>query len=132
MNGFRNFTNNRFLYLRTHNKTEPEVAMNFEDFSSESNTIQGSNVNGTTHGITESNHVAGVRGKAIFFNHGAKITLSGFEHECWTNIEHCTDRLTLSIWIKLEQITVAYVVGSGAIFQRGVDIFILSRFSMMT
>ena len=132
MDGSANFTNNHFLYLRTYTKTKPEVAMDFEDFSSESNTIQGSNVNGTTNGITVSNHVAGVRGKGIYFNHGAKITLSGFEHECWTNIEHCTDGLTLSIWIKLEEITTAYVVGSGAIFQRGVDIFSLaSRFSMM-
>ena len=120
MDGFTNFTNNHFLYLRMHTKTEPEVAMDFEDFSSESNTIQGINVNGTTNGVTMSNHVAGVRGKGIYFNHGAKITLSGFEHECWTNIEHCTDGLTLSIWIKLEQITTAYVVGSGAIFSKGV------------
>ena len=129
---YTTFTNNRFLYLRTHNKTEPEVAMDFDDFSPESNTIEGNNVDGTTNGITVSDHETGIRGKGISFNNGARITLSGSEHECWTNIEHCTNGLTLSIWVKLEQIRTSYVVGSGAIFQRGVNIFLLNYFSMMT
>ena len=129
---YTTFTNNHFLYLRTHNKIEPEVAMDFEDFSPESNNIHGNNVDGTTNGITISDHVTGIKGKGISLNNGAKIILSGFGHECWTNIEHCTNGLTLSIWVKLKHVTPAYVVGSGAIFQRGVNIWLQNHFSMMT
>ena len=129
---YTTFTSNHFLYLRAHNKTEPEVSMDFEDFSPDGNSIHGNNVDGTTSGITVSDHVTGVRGKGVYFNNGAKITLTGSENECWTNIEHCSEGLTLSIWVKLEEITITYVVGSGAIKQRGVNIFLQNQFSMMT
>ena len=129
---YTTFTGNHFLYLRTHTKTQPEVAMDFEDFSSDNKTIEGQNVNGTANDIAESDHVTGIKGKGIFINNGANISLTGSEHECWTNIEHCTDGLTFSIWIKAESVTAAYVVGSGAIKQRGVNFFLDNRFYMLT
>ena len=129
---YTTFTGNHFLYMRTHNKTEPEVEMDFEDFFSENKTIKGKNVNGTANDIAESDHVTGIKGKGIYINNGANISLTGSEHECWTNIEHCTDGLTFSIWINAESVTAAYVVGSGAIKQRGVNFYLDNRFYMMT
>ena len=132
---YTTFTENHLIYLLHHNFyniTDPEISMNFEDFSPLSNTIYGNNVNGTTNGISAPDHVAGAKGKGIYFDNGAKITLTGSENECWTNIEHCPDGLTLSLWIKPVKLTQTYVLGSGSIKQRGINIWLHNNMAMQT
>ena len=129
---YTSFTDNHLIYLVDHNSTDPEIAMDFEDFSATSNTTHGNNVNGTTNGITASDHRTGVKGKGIYFDNGAKMSLTGSEHECWTNIEHCTEGLTLSLWIKPVKLTHTYVLGSGSIKQRGVNIWLHNKMAMQT
>ena len=130
-----NVTEIQANYLLDHNFyniTDPEISINFEDFSPLSDTIYGNNVNGTTNGISAPDHVAGAKGKGIYFDNGSKITLTGSENECWTNIEHCPDGLTLSLWIKPVKITQTYVLGSGSIKQRGVNVWLHNNMAMQT
>ena len=129
---YTTFTDNHLIYLLDHNITDPEIAIDFEDFSPLSNTTHGNNVDGTTNGISASDHVTGVKGKGIHFDNGAKITLTGSEHECWTNIEHCTEGLTLSLWIKPVKVTQTYVFGTGSIKQRGVNIWLNNKMALQT
>ena len=132
---YTTFTENHFIYLLDHkfyNITDPEISINFEDFSPLSDTIYGNNVNGTTNGILATDHVTGVKGKGIYFDNGAKITLIGSENECWTNIEHCTNGLTLSLWIKPVKLTQTYILGSGSIKQRGVNVWLHNNMAMQT
>ena len=115
---YTTFTVDHMVYLLASDSTVPEVAMTFDNHSGR--TIPGKGTTGTTFSVSESDYVAGKKGTALRLQGGSKVQLSGSETECWTNIEHCTAGVTMSIWVKPMHITTHnYIVGTGIIFQRG-------------
>ena len=100
-NSFTTFTGDHLVYLiLTHNTADPDIAMDFDQFSSGDNLINGTNTDGTTTNIVESDLVDAINGKGVYLHDEGKIRLTGSGSECWTNLEHCSSGLTLSIWMK--------------------------------
>ena len=89
---------NSNFYLLRHSKIEPEISVNFENYSG--NTIYGEGVVGTTVDVVDSDHVEGITGKGLHLHDGAYVRLTGSGTECWTNLDHCSSGMSVSIWFK--------------------------------
>ena len=109
------FTSNQKVYLLLTNPVIPEISMDFDNYTG--NTIYGKNTVGTINGAA--NHVAGRKNEGFYFN-GNKVALTGLEEECWTNLDHCTSGVTISIWFKPKVIKQSYAVSTGSIDVKGI------------
>ena len=122
-NSYMTFTSDHLVYLiLTYNTTEPDVAMDLDQFSSGTNLMNGMNTDGTTTNIAESDLVDAINGKGVYLHDEGKIRLTGSETECWTNLDHCSSWLTISIWMKTVTVANSYVVSTGTIKQRGISL----------
>ena len=80
---------------------------------------------GTTTNVVDSDYVPGVHNSGLYLHGAGKVALTGSETSCWTNLQHCTSGMTVSIWLKLESIWQHnYFVGSAAQFQEGFNIYL--------
>ena len=111
------FTQNSKVYLLLHNKIEPEISIDFENYSG--NTIYGKGVEGTTVGVVDSDHIPGFMGNSLHLHDGAYVRLTGSGTECWTNLDHCTSGMTVSIWFKAQSQIYSYIAASGTQYQKG-------------
>ena len=66
-------------------------------------------------------HVEGIKDKALYLHGGGRVSLTGLEGECWTNLDHCTSGVTMSIWFKPVQVKTSYPLSTGGIFQPGLS-----------
>ena len=65
--------------------------------------------------------VDGIKDKALYFHGGGRVSLTGLEGECWTNLDHCSLGVTMSMWFKPIQIKTSYPLSTGAIHQPGLS-----------
>ena len=107
----------KIVLLLEQESTNPEVSMSFDDVNNE--TITGINTIGTTSNVYPSDYVIGKNGKSLYLHDGGKVRLSGSEHACWTNVDLCTQGITMSLWVKLMEMRTSYFATTGAIEQRG-------------
>ena len=107
----------KVVLLLGQQSTNPEVSMSFDDVDDE--TISGINTIGTTSNVNPSDYLNGKSGKSLYLHDGGKVRLSGSEHACWTNVDLCTQGVTMSLWVKLMKIRTSYLATTGAIKQRG-------------
>ena len=107
------------LYLLKLKSAVPEISVNFDNYSN--TTIYGRRTTGTKSGAVDCDHVDGIKNKALYLHGGGKVSLTGLEGECWTNLDHCSSGVTMSIWFKPIQIQVSYILSTGAIFQPGLS-----------
>ena len=108
---------NSNFYLLRHNEIEPEITVNFENYSE--NTIYGEGVVGTTVYVVDSDHILGVKGKGLHLHDRAYVRLTGSGTECWTNLDHCSSGMIVSIWFKSQFLIHSYIVASGSQLQQG-------------
>ena len=92
------FNSNDIIYLFKTEEIVPDLTLDFDNYTG--NTFYGDNIIGTASGIVESDHVSGIKGKALYLHDGAGVLLPGSGTECWTNIDNCTPGITVSIWYK--------------------------------
>ena len=92
------FNSNHTLYLLTLKSAMPEISVNFDNYTDI--TVYGKGTTGTKSGVVDSDHVEGIKDKALYLHDGGRVTLTGLEGECWTNMDHCTSGVTMSIWFK--------------------------------
>ena len=116
------FNSSHTLYLLTLRSVVPEISMNFDNYTDI--TIYGKGTTGTKSGVVDSDHVDGIKDKALYLHDGGRVSLTGLEGECWTNLDHCLSGVTMSVWFKPIQIETSYVVSTGAIFQPGLSFLI--------
>ena len=124
-NNFTAFTDNSTLFVLYTERPEPRVSVNFDQYISEGGNfkIPGVNTEGTTENVDETDFVPGKRNLGLHFHSGGEVYLSGSGTECWTNFEHCPSGLTMSIWMKITDLKLSYVVGTGAVLRAGVSLF---------
>ena len=86
------------IYLLKTKQIVPDVSLDFDNYIG--NTFYGDNIIGTASGIVESDHVSGIRGKALYIQrpNRAKVSLPGSGTSCWTNLDECSSGMTVSIW----------------------------------
>ena len=77
-------------------------------------------------GVIDSDHVDGIKDKALYLHNGGRVSLTGLEGECWTNMDHCTSGVTMSIWFKPLEIKAPYPVSTGGILQPGLSFLLLA------
>ena len=121
-NSYTTFTNDHLVYLilEENGMAKPDVAMGFEKFIPESSFMNGTNTEGTTTSIVESDLIEGVNGRGIHLHNSAKIHLTGSGTKCWTNLYNCSSGMTMSIWMKPTAVGDSYVVATGVLQQRGI------------
>ena len=121
-NSFTTFTSDQVLYLLYTEAVTPEVSVDFDRYSYESGNliVAGINTTGTTRNVDETDFVPGKRNLSLHL-HNTDVTLSGSGTECWTNFDHCSSGLTMSIWVKPTAILTTYIAGTGAIHETGVS-----------
>ena len=113
------FNSSHTLYLLKLKSAVPEIMVNFDNYTD--TTVFGKGTTGTKSGVTDSDHVEGIKDKALYLHNGRRVSLTGLEGECWTNMDHCTSGVTMSIWFKPIQIKTSYPVSTGGIFQPGLS-----------
>ena len=113
------FNSNKTLYLLRLKSTVPEISVNFDNYTD--TILYGKGTTGTKSGVVDSDHVEGIKDKALYLHDGGRVTLTGLEGECWTNMDNCTSGVTMSIWFKPLEIKVSYAVSTGGIFQPGLS-----------
>ena len=106
------FTQNSSLYLSRHIKIEPDISVDFENYSG--TTIYGKGVVGTAINVVDSDRVEGIIGKGLYLHGGGKVRLTGSGTECWTNLDHCSSGMSVSIWFKAQSQIYSYIVASGS------------------
>ena len=111
------FDKNLNVYLLQHDKIEPEISVDFDNYSG--NTIYGRGVVGTAINVVDSDHVEGITGKGLYLHDGGKVRLTGSGTECWTNLDHCSSGMSVSIWFKRQSQIYSYIAASGSQFQQG-------------
>ena len=116
------------LYLLKLKSAEPEISVNFDNYTSTH--IYGKGTTGTKSGIVDSGHVDGIKDKALYLHGGDKVSLTGLEGECWTNLDHCSSGVAISIWFKTLQIKVSYPLSTGAIYQPGLSFLLYPLMSI--
>ena len=113
------FDANHILYLLMLKSTVPQISVNFDNYTSTH--IYGKGTTGTKSGVVDSDHVDGIKDKALFLHVGDKVSLTGLEGECWTNLDHWSSGVTMSMWFKPLQIKISYPVSTGGIHQAGLS-----------
>ena len=98
------------LYLLRTKWAVPEVSMDFENYTSD--TIYGTGTQGTILNLAKSDHVTGVKGKALYLQGGGTVRLKGSRTECWTNLDNCTSGMTISFWFKTSTRQTRYIIQS--------------------
>ena len=111
------FDRNSNIYLLQHDKIDPEISVDFQNYSG--NTIFGKGVVGTAINVADSDHVEGITGKGLYLHGGGKVRLTGSGTECWTNLDRCSSGMTVSIWFKAQPQIYSYIAASGSQFQKG-------------
>ena len=119
------FNSNHTLYLLKLKSAVPEISVNFDNYTD--TTVYGKGTTGTKSGVVDSDHVEGIKDKALYLHNGGRLTLTGLEGECWTNTDHCTSGVTTSIWFKPLQMKVSYPVSTGGILQPGLSFALLAN-----
>ena len=112
----------KVVLLLGQERTNPEVSMSFDNVNDE--TITGINTIGTTSFVEPSDYVNGKNGKSLYLHDGGKVRLSGSEHACWTNVDLCTHGVTMSLWVKPQDIRTSYFATTGSIFQKGFGFYL--------
>ena len=97
----------------------PEISVNFDNYTD--TIVYGKGTIGTKNGVVDSDHVEGIKDKALYLHGGGRVSLTGLEEECWTNMDHCTSGVTMSIWFKPIQIKTSYPVSTGGVIQPGLS-----------
>ena len=113
------FNSSHTLYLLKLKSTVPEIMVNFDNYTDTN--VFGKGTTGTKNGVVDSDHVEGIKDKALYLHGGGRVTLTGLEGECWTNMDHCTSGVTVSIWFKPVQVKTSYPLSTGSIFQPGLS-----------
>ena len=116
------FNSSHTLYLLKLKSAVPETSMNFDNYTD--TTVYGKGTTGTKSGVVDSDHVEGIKDKALYLHGGGRVSLTGLEGECWTNVDHCTSGVTMSIWFKPFEIKISYVVSTGGVHQTGLSFLI--------
>ena len=116
------FNSNHTLYLMNLKLAVPEISMNFDNYTD--TIVFGKGTIGTKSGVVDTDHVEGIKGKALYLHDGGRVTLTGLEGECWTNMDHCTSGVTMSIWFKPLEIKISYVISTGGVYQTGLSFLI--------
>ena len=116
------FNSNHTLYLLKLKSAVPEISMNFDNYTD--TIVYGKGTTGTKSGVADSDHVEGIKDKALHLHDGGRVTLTGLERECWTNMDHCSSGVTMSIWFKPLEIKISYVVSTGGVLQSGLSFLI--------
>ena len=99
------FNSNHTLYLLKVKSAVPEISMNFDNYTD--TTVYGKGTTGTKSGVADSDHVEGIKDKALYLHDGGRVSLTGLEGECWTNMDNCTSGLTMSIRFKPLEIKIS-------------------------
>ena len=113
------FNSSHTVYLLKLKSAVPEISVNFDNYTD--TTVFEKGIIGTKSGVMDSDHVEGIKGKALYLHGGGRVSLTGLERECWTNMDHCTSGVTMSIWFKPVQIKTSYPLSTGGIFQPGLS-----------
>ena len=118
------FSNNDIIYLLKSRPAEADVSMNFDSHSG--NTIPATGTEGTTTNVVEEDFVSGIKGTGLYLHDGGRVALTGSSTECWTNLQHCTSGMTVSIWFKPHSLPHShmYILGSAAQKQEGFSFYI--------
>ena len=116
------FNSNNTLYLLNLKSVVPEMSVNFDNYTD--TIVYGKGTTGIKSGVVDSDHVDGIKDKALYLHGGGKVSLTGLEGECWTNLDHCTSGVTMSIWFKPLDIKTSYVVSTGGVYQSGLSFLI--------
>ena len=113
------FSPSSVLYLTTYKNSlySPEVSMDFDNYTG--TRIFGPGVEGTIETFEKSQHVEGVKGQGLYLHDRARVQLTGSGTECWTNLDHCTSGMTVSIWYKPKSQIKSYIASSGSKLQQG-------------
>ena len=111
------FDDNSKFYLLQHDIIEPEISVDFENYSG--NIIYGKGAVGTAINVVDSDYVEGITGKGLYLHNGGKVHLTGSGTECWTNLDHCSSGMSVSIWFKAQSQIYSYIAASGSQFQQG-------------
>ena len=119
-NAFTTFATSSTLYVLQESILTPDISMDFETY--ENTVINGSGTTGTIINGIASDHTSGKNNKGLYI-HGGRVQLTGSGTECWTNLEHCTSGVTISIWVKPVVIRRCYFVSTGAFYQRGIGMY---------
>ena len=124
-NNFTTFSDNTILFVLYTKTAEPRVSLNFDQYITEAGKLKvpGTNTEGATENVAETDFVPGKRDLGLHFHSGGDVYLSGSGTECWTNLDRCPSGLTISIWVKIETLKKSYIVGTGAVQQKGVSLF---------
>ena len=118
------FNSNYTLYLLKLKSAVPEISVNFDNYTD--TTVYGKRTTGIKSRVIDSDHVEGIKDKALYLHDGGRMSLTGLEGECWTNMDHCTSGVTMSIWFKPLEIKISYVVSTGGVYQSGLSFLIYS------
>ena len=100
------FNSNHTLYLLKLRSVVPEISMNFDNYTE--TTIYGKGTTGTKSGVVDSDHVDGIKDKALYLHGRGRVSLTGLEGECWTNLDHCSSGVTMCVWFKPIQTKTSY------------------------
>ena len=95
---YTTFNTNDIIYIFKAKQIVPDVSLDFDNYTG--NTFYGENIIGTASGIVESDHVSGIKGKALYIQRDTtgKVSLPGSGTSCWTNLDECLSGMTVSIW----------------------------------
>ena len=126
-NSSTNIGNNGVIYLLKTVPSTPDLSLNFDNYSGD--TIYGDNLIGTASGISDSDHVSGIKDEALYLHDGGKVFLPGSGTDCWTNLDHCSSGMTISIWFNLRAIRAVSwsIVGSGVAQEPGINLHVTSN-----
>ena len=95
---YTSFDASHKIYLLKLKSAVPEISLDFDHYTDTH--IYGKGTTGVKSGIVDSDHVDGIKDKALYLHGGDKVSLTGLEGECWTNLDHCSSGVTMSVWFK--------------------------------
>ena len=120
-NSYTSFHSDDLLYLLKSKSVSPETTLGFDNYTG--STIYGKKLVGTASGIADSDHVSGINGKALYLHDGGKVFLPGSGTDCWTNLNHCTYGVTISIWFNTKAIDIkSHIISSAISTETGFNI----------
>ena len=123
-NSSTNIGDNDLLYLLKTKSSYANLSLSFHNYTGSN--IYGDNIIGTGSGIADSDHVSGIKDEALYLHDGGEVFLPGSGTECWTNLDHCTSGMTISIWYKTKAIITNHIVSSGRVGETGFNLHLQS------